>query len=183
MWLLILVVQQYYIIPLIHLFCTNISGKETCFRKLKIYRLLKFIGMYQTKNNVSKKWHRYTHKFNIMLSSEMLVWNCFRLLTAQFTTMSFTMTLKGEITIPAKNGHHGGHFVIIICKPEYLTPSVVYCIGWTIYTGLFYISNIADTMNRCLNFGSLLLLTHRINVLTRPLQNYNTYSKPHTYIA
>jgi len=36
---------------------------------------------HQTKNNVLKKQNRYDQEFKIMLSSEMLVWNCFRLLT------------------------------------------------------------------------------------------------------
>ena len=88
-----------YIIPLIHLFWPKISEEKN------LYRPLKFIGMYWTKNNVSKKRHRYNHEFNIILTSEMLLWNCFRLLTAKFTTFSFTMPLKGEITFPAKNGH------------------------------------------------------------------------------
>ena len=53
--------------------------------------------MYWTKINVSKKRHRYNDEFNIILTSEMLVWNCFRLLTAKFTTISFTMPLEREM--------------------------------------------------------------------------------------
>ena len=62
--------------------------------------------------NVSKKQHRFNDEFNIILLSEMLVWNCFRLLIAKFTTISLTMTLKREIIFPAKKRtlYHGGHY-------------------------------------------------------------------------
>jgi len=43
----------------------------------------------------------HTYAFNIIVSSELLVWNCFRLFTSKFTTISFTMPLKGEVTFTA----------------------------------------------------------------------------------
>jgi len=46
------------------------------------------------------KRHRYIHEFNKKLASEMLVWNCFRLLTAKFTTILFTMPLEREMKYP-----------------------------------------------------------------------------------
>ena len=55
--MLIFSVQRYTSFHLIPLFWPNISEKKNLFEKA--LKLLKFIGMYSTKNNVSKKRHRY----------------------------------------------------------------------------------------------------------------------------
>ena len=83
-----------YIIPLIRLFWPKISQKKP--HVLESFRFIDFRSLLECTEQ-KLMFQRYNHECNIILTSEMLVWNCFRLLTAKLTTISFTMTLK--------NGH------------------------------------------------------------------------------
>ena len=120
MWVLIVVVQKYYAnhsIDTLHNCWPKIS------KKTKLI-LQSFIRIYWTKINVSKKRHRYNDAFNIMFHQVKCWYGIVsRLLTAKFTTISFTMPLEREMKYPfllKRTLYHGRQYMIILWKHENL---------------------------------------------------------------